>query len=256
MADEIEYKLILTAANRAALSKHPADDIRQRYFALEHTEFSLAKGQGSTFVGGYVQHDFVLRIDNIQQQRAINLPITAEDFDEILPLFVVDPRGGWVLGKANYPMARIRETKTQRGLVPWYEITFKAKQAGIGRNERNVPLPDKLAALYQTYLFSLAEGTPIVKTRYLLPNEASDSSPALTWEVSVYHRDNAGLVDAEIEVPSLATPMPTPPAAWSYIDGTSLLEYKNVTLAREPINSRENWPHACQWTDASEKGHA
>lgn len=69
-------------------------------------------------------------------------------------------------------------------------------------------------------------GTVIVKTRHLVPVDD------LVFEVDEFHGDNAGLVVAEVELPTVDTAVPRP--AWLGTEVTDDPRYLNASLARRP----------------------
>ncbi len=102
-------------------------------------------------------------------------------------------------------------------------LTIKGKQAGIGRPEYEYEIPvgdaHELLGLAQ-------DGYPISKTRYEL------AEPWPGWIVDEFDGENAGLVVAELEVPSEDTPWDVP--EWAGDDVTADKRYTNAVLYATP----------------------
>lgn len=107
-------------------------------------------------------------------------------------------------------------------------LTIKGKQVGIGRPEYEyeIPLDDARALLAM-----ITEGFPITKTRYEL------GDPWTGWIVDEFVDDNAGLVVAELEVPTEETPWEVP--AWAGENVTTESRYTNAALFTQPYSQ---WP--------------
>jgi adenylate cyclase len=99
-------------------------------------------------------------------------------------------------------------------------ITVKGETRGASRLEFEYPIP--LADAEQ--LLQLCNGPIIDKHRYLI------DVAGFTWEVDEFHRDNAGLVVAEIELPDETSDFPKP--AWLGEEVTHDPRYYNSNLAR------------------------
>lgn len=80
-------------------------------------------------------------------------------------------------------------------------LTIKAARAEGGRWEFEYPVP---AADAQAMFEQVCTAPAIDKVRYTLP------AGQLTWEIDVFAGANAGLVVAEIELPSAETPFERP----------------------------------------------
>ncbi len=104
-------------------------------------------------------------------------------------------------------------------------LTIKGRSVGAARPEFEYEIPvgevDALVAL--------CVGPPIVKTRYRIPDGS------LTWEVDVFGGENAGLVVAEIELPTEATAV-TPPE-WVGLEVTDDRRYFNASLVAHPYRT-------------------
>lgn len=104
-------------------------------------------------------------------------------------------------------------------------LTLKGPNEGISRSEfeYHIPLEDA-----QEILAGLCAPQRIEKTRYNLMHKG------MLWEVDVFEGANAGLMLAEIELPSEATEFETP--GWVGTEVSSDLRYSNQALMRAP------WP--------------
>jgi len=98
-------------------------------------------------------------------------------------------------------------------------LTIKGR-GGMTRPEYEYDLP---LAEAEEMLTTLCTGRSIAKTRHLVPHEG------LTWEVDVFEGPLAGLVIAEIELPSPDHPVGLPPWAGQEITGDA--RYSNAVLA-------------------------
>lgn len=88
---------------------------------------------------------------------------------------------------------------------------------------------------------------PLVKTRYDLPHGD------LVWEVDVYEGRNAGLVTAEVELPSMEHAIAFP--AWVDTDSeiTTDHRYANIALTQRPYSE---WSHEPSAEPESESGRS
>jgi len=102
-------------------------------------------------------------------------------------------------------------------------LTIKGATHGIERLEfeYSVPLADA-----EQLLSELCHQPLIEKTRYREP------WAGLIWEVDVFEGDNAGLIVAEIELPSAGTHFDRPP--WLGVEVSHDPRYFNAALARNP----------------------
>lgn len=100
-------------------------------------------------------------------------------------------------------------------------LTVKSRNRGATRGEWEYPVPVEDARAM------LAEccGTRVIeKTRWCV-----DAGDDLCWEVDEFHGRHAGLVVAELELPSEATPFVKAPFAGDEVTGRP--EYYNSSLA-------------------------
>lgn len=124
-------------------------------------------------------------------------------------------RQGYLL---NTPEKNVRVRKA--GDRAW--LTVKAAADGIARHEFEYEIPPADAA----ELLQLCEGPLIEKTRHLVP------MGSLTWEIDEFEGDNAGLIVAEIELPSEETPFERP--EWLGEEVTDDPRYLNASLVGNP----------------------
>ncbi len=104
-------------------------------------------------------------------------------------------------------------------------LTIKGKQVGIGRPEYEYEIPvDDARAL----LAMITGGHPITKTRHEL------GDPWAGWIVDEFADANAGLVVAELEVPTEDTPWAVP--VWAGADVTDDFRYSNSELFGRPFS--------------------
>ena len=108
-------------------------------------------------------------------------------------------------------------------------LTIKGLSAGATRAEFEYPIP--VADAEQ--LLALCDGPIVRKTRRVIEHAGS------TWEVDEFQGDNAGLVVAEIELPSEDAPFERPP--WLGAEVTHDPRYFNSSLAAVPYST---WPEA------------
>ncbi len=78
-------------------------------------------------------------------------------------------------------------------------------------------------------LMALCLPGAVVKTRHLVEHDGK------TWEVDVFHGDNAGLVMAEIELSSADEAFSLPP--WAGQDVTGNHRFSNAALAEKPYKT-------------------
>lgn len=100
-------------------------------------------------------------------------------------------------------------------------LTVKGRNRGAVREEWEYPIP---AADAVEMAETLCGGFAIDKTRYIVDHGG------LTWEVDIFHGRHAGLVLAEVELPSEDTLVALPP--WIGEDVTGVARYYNSTLAQ------------------------
>jgi CYTH domain-containing protein len=106
-------------------------------------------------------------------------------------------------------------------------LTIKGQAHGITRLEFEYAIPKVDAA---TMLDLLCERPLIEKTRYRQPFAAR------TWEIDVFHGDNAGLVVAELEVADESDQFELPPWLGREVSGDA--RYFNSILVTNPF---KNW---------------
>ncbi|WP_407275332.1 CYTH domain-containing protein [Halothiobacillus sp. DCM-1] len=102
-------------------------------------------------------------------------------------------------------------------------LNFKSLTLGIARLEYEYPIPLRDA---EEMLQQLCVDGRIEKTRHYIPQGA------LTWEIDEFWGENAGLIVAEIELPSVDTAVELP--AWIATEVTDDPRYYNVALAIRP----------------------
>lgn len=103
-------------------------------------------------------------------------------------------------------------------------LTVKGRNTGISRAEfeYDIPAGDAL-----TMLETLSCGGIVKKTRFRVP-----AGEGLTWEIDVFEGENAGLVTAQIELPSEGTTFVKP--AWLGKEVSGEARYYNSNLAKTP----------------------
>lgn len=89
-------------------------------------------------------------------------------------------------------------------------LTVKGRNHGMVRDEWEYPIPVGDARIM---LRRCARGSILQKRRYLVPFEG------FTWEVDEFGGDHAGLVVAEVELPSADTVAPLPPFVGEEVTG-------------------------------------
>ena len=103
-------------------------------------------------------------------------------------------------------------------------LTIKGVNRGVTRTEFEYPIPvDEAEAM----LGALCEHPLVEKTRWVVPFEG------FTWEVDEFHGENAGLVVAEVELPTAETKPALPP--WVREEVSSDPRYFNANLAKKPF---------------------
>lgn len=104
-------------------------------------------------------------------------------------------------------------------------LNVKSSTLGATRSEFEYPIPPEDA---RQMLDALCESGQIDKTRYLVP------AGSHTFEVDVFHGENAGLVVAEVELGNADEAFERP--AWLGAEVTDDLRYYNACLARHPYS--------------------
>ena len=105
-------------------------------------------------------------------------------------------------------------------------LTIKGVNRGITRTEFEYPIP---VADAETILVALCERPLIEKTRWVVVFEG------FTWEVDEFHGENAGLVVAEVELPTAETQPALPP--WVREEVSSDPRYFNANLVKKPFTA-------------------
>lgn len=105
-------------------------------------------------------------------------------------------------------------------------LTVKGVSRGVTRTEFEYPIPVRDAA---AMLDALCEHPLIEKTRWVVPFKG------FTWEVDEFHGENAGLVVAEVELPTAEMKPALPP--WVREEVSSDPRYFNANLAKKPFRS-------------------
>lgn len=105
-------------------------------------------------------------------------------------------------------------------------LTIKAAAEGIARHEFEYPIPPEHAR----ELLALCEGPLIEKARHFVPMEN------FVWEIDEFAGENAGLIVAEIELPTEDTDFLRPP--WLGEEVTHDPRYLNAALVKNPY---------CRW---------
>ncbi len=103
------------------------------------------------------------------------------------------------------------------------KLNIKSGERGVERQEfeYDIPVADAHA------LLSLAVGGLIEKTRHIIP-----AGNGLKWEVDEFAGDNAGLIVAEIELPSADHVVEMP--SWAGREVTDEIRFYNFSLADYP----------------------
>ena len=108
-------------------------------------------------------------------------------------------------------------------------LTLKDKTVGMSRNEFEYEIPVLEA---KQMLDTMCDKPQIEKYRYVIPAEQG-----LKWEVDEFLGDNAGLVVAEIEVPTEDTKFLLP--EWIGNEVTGDKKYNNSQLCKKPYKEWE-----------------
>lgn len=114
-------------------------------------------------------------------------------------------------------------------LVPgrgWFSLTVKGPRVGMTRREAECAIERDVAEL----LYEACGRHVIDKTRYPVHGE-----DGMSWVVDVFHGANAGLVMAEIELPSETAEFAMPP--WCGDEVTNDDRYYNEYLAQHPFST-------------------
>ena len=104
-------------------------------------------------------------------------------------------------------------------------LTLKSRPSALRRQELEYPIP----VLEAETLLALRQGYVIEKVRHIVPHDK------LKWEVDVFSGENAGLVIAEIELPTEHHEIELPD--WIGREITGQTPYYNGTLAHRPFRT-------------------
>jgi adenylate cyclase len=127
---------------------------------------------------------------------------------------------------AHTPQSQVRLRRTGDKAY----LTVKGARSGISRTEIETEVPlDFADQILEGRLYDLS---PVVKTRHLVPVAGH------TFEIDEYAEANAGLVVAELELPSEDAEYPRPD--WLGEEISDDPRYGNLSLAEHPYNA---WPH-------------
>jgi CYTH domain-containing protein len=102
-------------------------------------------------------------------------------------------------------------------------LTVKGRAVGASRAEYEYAIPREHA---EEMLDQLCQRPLVEKTRYRIP------WGGLTWEVDVFHGDNAGLVVAEVELEDEGQAIDLPPWVGREVTGDG--RYANASLVARP----------------------
>ena len=128
------------------------------------------------------------------------------------------------------PTVRVRTTPTPPPGSAFLTIKGPSDAAGLTRDEFEYPIP---VADADEILARLCVGPVIDKTRYHIPvHDSRGILTKLTWEVDEFHGANAGLVVAELELPTPDHPVPRTP--WIGREVTADPKYRNANLVQHP----------------------
>lgn len=136
------------------------------------------------------------------------------------------PEGGHLVqGYLGFtPTVRVR---TEEGPGDELKAYITIKGAGlVGRDEFEYDIPFGEAQ----QLLKLALASLVSKKRYRLPVAGA---PDLKWELDIFEGDNAGLIVAELEMPTADYAFERPD--WLDEDVTEDPAYKNAALAKRPF---------------------
>ncbi len=105
------------------------------------------------------------------------------------------------------------------------KLTIKGATQGVTRAEYEYDLP----IVDATELLALCERPVIEKTRH------TEDHGGMTWEIDVFHRDNDGLVIAEVELTSEAQAFEVP--VWAIREVSDDPRYYNSNLIAHPYGT-------------------
>ncbi len=118
------------------------------------------------------------------------------------------------------------------GEQAWLNIKSREKGRARLEFEYPIPLPDAGELLQQLCLPGRIE-----KVRHYVPHRG------MLWEIDEFFAENAGLIVAEIELPSVDAEFARPD--WLGLEVTEQIRYYNSALAERPYS---------QWTPAEQAG--
>lgn len=104
-------------------------------------------------------------------------------------------------------------------------LNIKSMTIGVTRSEYDYPLP---LADAKEMLHELCMQPVIEKTRHIIPMQD------YIWEIDEFHGQNAGLIVAEIELPTKDSDYPKP--AWLGAEVSDDVRYYNVNLIEYPYS--------------------
>ena len=130
-------------------------------------------------------------------------------------------RQGYLASSEQGVTVRLRIKDEQQA---W--LTLKAPAGGYARHEFEYPLP--LADAEDLWLLAPQQ---LTKTRYAL------NLPGGDWVVDCFAGENAPLVLAEVELPSVDAPLELP--SWCGLEITGDNRWSNAALASNPLS---RWP--------------
>ncbi|MCH8013090.1 MAG: CYTH domain-containing protein [Candidatus Marinimicrobia bacterium] len=104
-------------------------------------------------------------------------------------------------------------------------LTIKGTTTGATRNEYEYEIPLEDAS---QMLNNLCEKPILEKHRYKINHDG------MTWEIDIFHRENEGLIVAEIELEYEDQEFEKPD--WVNMEVTDDLKYFNANLVKNPFN--------------------
>ena len=125
-------------------------------------------------------------------------------------------RQGYMAKQGNL-VCRVRQKDDQ------FYLSIKARIDNLSSYDYEYPIPEQDG---QTMLDKLCDFSAVLKTRHLI------MQGDLTWEIDEFHDANAGLVVAEIELPSAEYPFDIPD--WLAEEVSDDKRYTNYALYCKP----------------------
>lgn len=136
----------------------------------------------------------------------------------------IDISQGYICAeKGKIVRVRLNRDKSRDAISERGYITVKSPTKGISRDEYEYEIP---ATDAKAMLKNLCISDIITKTRYVI------NSCGWLWELDVFKGKNAGLVTAEIELPSVKTKYDLP--CWIAGDISDNRKYSNSNLSKLP----------------------